>query len=106
MIGCSLAVIHSTLERLVNEWNVEHIMQQGRQVPLGSIETEISLTCYCNIMEEFCSVYRFKNLIKFGLSPFKKIRVICFVENPLKVMKNTFYFILKALFLLKIFKFL
>ena len=28
------------------------------------------------------------------------------VESPLKMMKNTFYFILKALFVLKIFKFL
>ena len=27
-------------------------------------------------------------------------------ESPLKMMKNTFYFILKALFVLKIFKFL
>ena len=29
-----------------------------------------------------------------------------FIESPSKVMKNAFYFILKALFLLKIFKFL
>ena len=27
-------------------------------------------------------------------------------ENPLKVIKNVFYFILKTLFILKIFKFL
>ena len=31
---------------------------------------------------------------------------ICFNESPLKIMKNTFYFILKALLVLKIFKFL
>ena len=43
---------------------------------------------------------------KVGLSPSKKICVICFIESPLKVMKNAFYFILKALFVLKIFKFL
>ena len=30
----------------------------------------------------------------------------CFIENPFKMMKNAFYFILKALFVLKIFKFL
>ena len=30
----------------------------------------------------------------------------CFIEIPLKMMKNAFYFILKALFVLKIFKFL
>ena len=31
---------------------------------------------------------------------------ICLIESPLKTMKNTFYFILKALFVLKIFKIL
>ena len=45
-----------------------------------------------------------KNL-KVGLSPPKKNRVISFIKSPLKVMKNTFYFVLKALFILKIFKF-
>ena len=33
-----------------------------------------------------------------------KVCVICFIESPLKIMRNTFYFILKALFVLKIFK--
>ena len=41
---------------------------------------------------------------KVGLSPSKKI-VISFIESPLKLMKNAFYFILKALFVLKIFRF-
>ena len=36
----------------------------------------------------------------------KKICVICLIESPLKTMKNAFYFILKALFILKLFKFL
>ena len=31
---------------------------------------------------------------------------ISFIESPLKMVKNTFYFIVKALFVLKIFKFL
>ena len=31
---------------------------------------------------------------------------ICFIENTLKMMKNAFYFILKTLFVLKIFEFL
>ena len=43
--------------------------------------------------------------LKVGLSRSKKIG-ICFIESPLKVIKNTFYFILKACFVLKIFKFL
>ena len=40
------------------------------------------------------------------VSPSKKMCVICLIENPLKIMKNTFYFTLEALFVLKIFKFL
>ena len=43
---------------------------------------------------------------KVGLSPSKKDCVIYLIESPLKMMKNAFYFILKALFVLKIFKFL
>ena len=34
----------------------------------------------------------------------KKFLFICFNKSPLKMMKNAFYFILKALFVLKIFK--
>ena len=34
----------------------------------------------------------------------KKFLFICFNESPLKMMKNAFYFILKTLFVLKIFK--
>ena len=40
-----------------------------------------------------------------GLSPSKRI-IICFIENPLKMIQNAFYFIFKALFVLRIFKFL
>ena len=43
--------------------------------------------------------------IKVGLSPSKKC-VICLIESPLKMMKNAFYFVLKALSIIKIFKFL
>ena len=32
--------------------------------------------------------------------------VIVFIENLLKMIKDTFYFILKAFFIIKIFKFL
>ena len=45
-------------------------------------------------------------LDKVGLSPSKKICVISFNESHLKMMKNAFYFILKALYVFKIFKFL
>ena len=43
---------------------------------------------------------------KVGLSPSKKICVICLIESPLKMMKNVLYFALNASFILKIFKFL
>ena len=46
-----------------------------------------------------------KLLIKVGLSPSKKKRIICFNDSPSEMMKNAFYFISKALFVLKIFKF-
>ena len=35
----------------------------------------------------------------------KKIAIISFNDSPSKAMKNAFYFILKALFIFKIFKF-
>ena len=41
-----------------------------------------------------------------GPSPSKEICVICFIESLLKMTKNAFCFILNALFVLKIFKFL
>ena len=38
--------------------------------------------------------------------PSRKMFVICFIESPLKMKKkNAFYFILKALFIPKIYKF-
>ena len=43
---------------------------------------------------------------KIGLSASKIICVICLIEIPFKIMKNALYFILKALLVLKIFKFL
>ena len=41
--------------------------------------------------------------LKVGLSPSKKNCVMCLIESPLKMMKNAFYFSLKALFVLKLF---
>ena len=42
--------------------------------------------------------------VRLSLSK-KKIYFICFNDSPLKMMKNTFYYI-KAVFILKVFKFL
>ena len=45
-------------------------------------------------------------LFKGRLLPSEIKCVVCFIESPLEMMKNAFYFILKALFVLKMFKFL
>ena len=54
----------------------------------------------------FCIIDLLLGIIKVGLLPLKKNCFICYNESPLKIMKNVFYFILKGLFVLKIFKFL
>ena len=41
-----------------------------------------------------------------GTLTLQKVSFLCCNENLLKMMKNAFYFISKALFVLKIFKFL
>ena len=47
------------------------------------------------------------NVLEVGPLPSKKeIFFICFNDSPSKMMNNAFYIILKALFVLKIFKFL
>ena len=46
------------------------------------------------------------NDVKVRLSPSKEKSFICFNDSPSKIMKNDFFFILKALFVLKIFKLL
>ena len=56
-----------------------------------------NLSFYVQLCENF--------YLKVGLSPSKKICFVYFNESPLKVMKNAFCLILKALFILKIFKF-
>ena len=45
--------------------------------------------------------YDYYQHIKVGLSPCKKVAVICFNESPLKMMKNASHFMLKALFVLE-----
>ena len=44
--------------------------------------------------------FQFLPSFKVGLSPSKNFFVICLTENPIKMIKNAFYFILKAVFLL------
>ena len=58
-----------------------------------------------SIVTIFWSLVESIGVIKVGLSPSKKF-VICFIQSSLKMTKNAFYFILKTLFVLMIFKFL
>ena len=58
--------------------------------------------CICNCVVNATLL----NSFKVELSPSEKICFICFNENPLPMMKNAFYFILKAFLVLKIFKYL
>ena len=46
------------------------------------------------------------NLLKIGLSSSKKVIFVRFNDRPLKMMKNVFYFMLKALLFLEIYTFL
>ena len=57
------------------------------------------------INDEECFLMFGKNLKSDSHLP-NKICVICLIESPLTIMENAFYFILKALFVLKIFKIL
>ena len=52
------------------------------------------------------SAFGIFNLLKVGLSLSKKIAFMYVNESPLKVTKNVFYSMLKALFVLDIFTFL
>ena len=44
----------------------------------------------------------FLGMLKVGLSPSKKVCFIRLIKSPLKVMKNVFYFIVRAPFVLNI----
>ena len=48
----------------------------------------------------------FVKAVKAGLSLSKKLFFICVNDSSSKMIKNAFYFIVKALFVLKIFRFL
>ena len=61
-----------------------------------------------NFRRDFRHIFNYVDAVgvKVGLSPSKKPSVIRLIESPLKMMKNAFYFILKAFFIPKIFTFL
>ena len=53
----------------------------------------------CNVTIQWSCRYLGIGTFKVGLSPSKIFFIICFNDSPSKTMKNTFYFILKALLL-------
>ena len=71
-----------------------------RTIPslFSCIATEKSYWCLVNTLLSHCSC-----IIKGVLSGLRRFLA---TESPLKMMKNAFYFTSKALFVLKIFKFL
>ena len=62
------------------------------------------LNTYGIITVCFTNIIYLDSLINAELSPSKKMCFISFNESPLKMLKNAFYFIVKAPFVLKIFK--
>ena len=69
--------------------------------------TDILITASVNIYQtKIPIIMKPYFFLKVGISPSKKTFFICFIDSPSKMMKNAFNFILKALFVLKIFKFL
>ena len=57
------------------------------------------------LKKKFKELFKNNVFLMFSHLP-KKSFFICFIDSPSKMMENAFYFILKALFILKIFKFL
>ena len=60
----------------------------------------------CLILESHHTFLIVIRIITVRLSPSQKICFICFTESLSTIMKNAFCFILKVLFVLKMFKFL
>ena len=95
---------HATLQCFKIVTNASHLCQ-CLPVFLQWILKLLVFWLFAGVLKiEFAA--RYWKILKVGLSPSKKTCVICFIERSLKMMKNAFYFILKALFVHKIFKFL
>ena len=75
----------------------DEITQTGHFKSIGICWFPLTGECSKNYFKDQC--------FKVWLSPSKKAIFICLYKNLLKMMKNLFYFILKALFVLQIIKF-
>ena len=79
------------------------------KVLVGYLQVICYSKIFCSILNLASTIFIFFHqmiVLKVGLSFSKKTILICFNDSPSKMMKNAFYFMLKALFVLKIFKFL
>ena len=74
------------------------MMSHNVMYPLSSVQNTLKIIDKWDLQKMLA--------LKVGLLPFKKSFFICFNDIPSKMMKNAFYFILKAFFVLKIFQFL
>ena len=69
--------------------------------------TQFNTRIYCHTrLAPFDLFHMFTQSVKVGLSPSKNYFYLLIYYFYLKMMKNAFYFILKAFFVLKIFEFL
>ena len=71
---------------------------------LNQKENNISASSVRSVFQSHGFWWTFFVVYKIGLSLSKKSCFIYFNGSPFKFMKNTFYFILKTLFILKMFK--
>ena len=87
-------ILKKGLWKVSNVWTKYHFRKYVGMV------TDVSL------IRKTPFILLFSKKLKVGPPTSKKNCVICFIERSLKMMKNAFYFILKALSVLKIFQFL
>ena len=93
--GCSsrfLNCTNSTKSRNASQ------LRRGQRCIEGPVKMMLMLKLISNTLLIFS--------IKVRLSPPQKFVFLYFNKSPLKIMKNAFYFMLKALFVLEIFSFL
>ena len=99
--------LYRALYRLLRSNWVISSSRSSLRFEMDRFESTISYSAWKSLKQSFSSKKFW--LMSFLKSdphlPKKKIPFICFNDSPSKIMKNAFYFILKVLFVLKIFKF-
>ena len=75
----------------------EHSFNIAKLYPLFLLSYLNSHSFSALYLQQLACRYNANPWFKVGLSSSKQIFVICLIENPLKLMKNAFHFMLKAL---------